>query len=76
MIHPNCGWWLRCCWYSRGWCRGGCRHPDLAAVQIVDAGGGAVVLATHQVTPAVPVLVTITLPQAAGVLGSVHKVKQ
>ena len=76
MINPNCGWRLRCGWYSCGWCRGGCWHPDLTAVQIVDAGGGTVVLATHQVAPAVAVLVTITLPQAAGVLGSVHKVQQ
>ena len=76
MINPNCGWRLRCGWYSCGWCRGGCWHPDLTAVQIVDAGGGTVVLATHQVTPAVAVLVTITLPQTTGVLGSVHKVQQ
>ena len=75
MINPNCGWWLCCCWYCCG-CGCGCWHPDLTAVQIVDAGGGTVVLATHQVAPAVAVLVTITLPQAAGVLGSVHKVQQ
>ena len=75
MINPNCGWRLRCGWYSCG-CGCGCWHPDLTAVQIVDAGGGTVVLATHQVAPAVAVLVTITLPQAAGVLRSVHKVQQ
>ena len=76
MINPNCGWRLRCGWYSCGGCRGGCWHPDLTAVQIVDAGGGTVVLAAHQVAPAVAVIVTITLPQAAGVLRSVHKVQQ